>query len=308
MAAPQLPPELQLEFDAAAFAFAVALHAKDHEKALEIIKDLNKRMFEWQASRKTRYHKGYPLHNIGYTLVQMGSPYEALRYFILAYIEDVISEDVGDEDKADATPAGQTLHESYQIKAELLQKLKEIARDAKRRNMEMRDPEDLLDALAHGRPLEVVFYDVGGVVRVEAPKREPGQFKSRWGERVFIGGSYQMVSDLNHIKQLVAERGYDPIIAWDFIIPSGLTRHHSLMLLHECKYAIFEVTQIAGQLIEIERSRDYEVIALALCQGRGQIGDMLATSFNSAGIPLKRYDALQRLRDHINEFLPRLKS
>jgi hypothetical protein len=38
----------------------------------------------------------------------------------------------------------------------------------------------------------------------------------------------------------------------------------SLLLLHTCKFAIFEVSSPAGQLMEIERTIDYETDAMCL--------------------------------------------
>jgi len=79
------------------------------------------------------------------------------------------------------------------------------------------------------------------------------------------------------------------------------------MLLHECKYAIFDLSQEAGQLMEIERVRDYNVRTLAVYQaigGEPKITEMLKALLNSMNIPIKPYRDSPELGNHINSFLP----
>jgi len=53
-----------------------------------------------------------------------------------------------------------------------------------------------------------------------------------------------------------------PIVALDFEMSKDKTREETLRLLHNCAYAIFDMTSAAGQLIEVERARDYGTISL----------------------------------------------
>ncbi len=97
------------------------------------------------------------------------------------------------------------------------------------------------------------------------------------------------------------------MVASDFEIPEDLVHHHSLMLLHECKYAIFDLSQEAGQLMEIERVRDYGVTPLAVYQATGgepKITEMLKALLNSMRIPTKPYRDFPELNQHISSFLP----
>lgn len=108
---------------------------------------------------------------------------------------------------------------------------------------------------------------VAGRVPLVSPKRAsvddiPGSYKNR----IFIGGDYknQLVVILE-IAKFVRDnlgRHFVPIVATDFEIPDGKERDYCLRLLHNCKFAIFELTSMAGQLIEVERAKDYGTICL----------------------------------------------
>jgi class 3 adenylate cyclase/tetratricopeptide (TPR) repeat protein len=82
----------------------------------------------------------------------------------------------------------------------------------------------------------------------------PGKYE----DRVFIGGNYDWMPVLREIGKYTEENGFQPILAYDFKIENDI-HHFDLRLLHQCKYAIFDETHPAGELMEIERSKDYEV-------------------------------------------------
>lgn len=96
----------------------------------------------------------------------------------------------------------------------------------------------------------------------------PGTYDSR----VFIGGNYQSIKDLRDIKEAVYNLGsiFVPILPYDdFEIPPGQVYATDLRLLHNCKYAIFEVTHPGGELFEIARCAEYRVTTLLVYQARG---------------------------------------
>lgn len=96
----------------------------------------------------------------------------------------------------------------------------------------------------------------------------PGAYDSR----VFIGGNYESISDLRDIRDAVfkLQAGFIPILPHDdFQIPPYQIYEWDLRLLHNCKYAIFEVTHPGGELFEIARCGDYKVITLLVYQARG---------------------------------------
>ena len=67
------------------------------------------------------------------------------------------------------------------------------------------------------------------------------------------------------IKEVVVRLGYEPVIIDEIDVSGDLIHHHSLMYLHTCKFAIFETTSPGGQLMEVERARDYDIKPLLVC-------------------------------------------
>lgn len=308
---PTLSSDLQEKVDSVALSYEPAIQAGKYEGAFEAYEELYKLLLTKQPLGG-RYHKGYPLHNMGYILLLQGKQNEALHYFTLAYVEDLLSENKGEEDKADQTPAGRALLQAYLIKEELLRRLKRIVQEKKERSCVVSDPEKVLKELAQLKdPQTFVASMAEAQPEVPKVKRQPGNFEKGWHERVFVGGSYKEIAIINRIKKHIASKGYEPVVASDFETPPDLIHHHSLMLLHACKYAIFDLSQEAGQLMEIERVRDYEVGTMAVYQAiQGQpprITEMLKSALKSRDIPLKSYeDTEKELRAHIDSFLPNL--
>jgi len=85
---------------------------------------------------------------------------------------------------------------------------------------------------------------------------------------VFIGCNYvEDKSILDELKEAVKNvkvnnESFIPIVAKDIFEDIDLTEIHeeSLRLLHNCGFAIIDITNPAGQLMELERARDYGVI------------------------------------------------
>lgn len=90
--------------------------------------------------------------------------------------------------------------------------------------------------------------------------------------RVFIGGNYLSIKSIRDVKDAVYRLNADfiPILPYDdFQIPPGQVYDTDLRLLHNCKYAIFEVTNPGGELFEIARCAEYKVNTLLVYQARG---------------------------------------
>jgi hypothetical protein len=302
-----LPPELNQRFQGMALANESLMLSRQFEQAREGFQKIYDLLL--QQPPDGRYHKGYPLHQIGITWVLSGKPQDALIYFILAYVEDLLSQEEGQEDKADEMPAGKTLRQSYGVREDALSELKGLVRETKREKRVIHDPKVLFDQLARGRePQEVVGPRERPEVAIET--RKPGQFKSDWERRVFVGGNYRdQLAILNEIKVLVRSLGYDPVLPLDFVIPNARVHHHSLMLLHECSKAIFEISSEAGQLMEIERLRDYQITPLIVYQSSAgeeppKVTEMLRALLASLGFEAKPYASLEELRTLIGDYLP----
>jgi hypothetical protein len=297
-----LPPDLNQRFEGMALANQSLMLAQRYDEARRGFQEIYELLLKEQPTG-ARYHKGYPLHQIGMTFILAGKAPDALRYFILAYIEDLLRQKEGEEDKADEMPASKNLRGVYRVRESALDQLKDIVRHKKKMEEVIRDPSIIFDELARGRPTPEVAKPTE-TPDVSEKRRKPGKFESDWERRVFIGGSYQKhYSEINQIKKICKELVYDPVIAFEFETPDDKIHHHALMLLHECSKAIFEVTEHIGQLMEIERLRDYQVDALIVCQVNAPLSEMLVALLGSEGFEVERYSRPEELDRLVRGFL-----
>ncbi|GEM_PF-5796346 len=134
------------------------------------------------------------------------------------------------------------------------------------------------------------------------------QISGAYEQRVFIGGNYDSMPVLREIEKFVREFEFFPILAHDCEMASSELHDQTLLLLHSSKYAIFEATRPSGELMELERIRDYGTIALLVYQVKsgdemtvvpGQISQMLATT----SVARIGYPDFATLRRHIQRFL-----
>jgi len=217
-------------------------------------------------------HKGTPYHMIGVCYTGLNEHNEALKYILLAYIEDTLNSNFDNETEADGTPAGQMLLNYYFVSPEFLVTIKKYVYQLKKSGKwtSTFNPEEILDIILHKcsvSPEELIFKlpEVSQTSIPETPQSEEFGFPEPWEKRVFIGGSYQThMAVLRYIEKVVESLGFKPVVAFDVQMPKDLTHHHTLLLLHTCKYAIFEISSPAGQYMEIERTIDYETKSLLL--------------------------------------------
>ena len=128
------------------------------------------------------------------------------------------------------------------------------------------------------------------------------------GQGICRGSYSEHIAEISRIGDICAKLGFDPIIASRFETPSDKVHHHSLMLLHECRTAIFEVSDDVGQLMEIERLRDYQVSALMLCQkDKTRLSAMLKTLFDSSECQFRQYGTVEEMENHVKRFLKEVK-
>lgn len=95
----------------------------------------------------------------------------------------------------------------------------------------------------------------------------PGTYENR----VFVGGNYDSMSRLRNVKSAIfaVKPGFVPILPFDdFQLSRGEIHDWDLRLLHNCKYAIFDVTDPRGELMEIERCAEYKLLTLLLYDSR----------------------------------------
>lgn len=305
MAYPTLPEEAQKELDNVAGKYSFFIHTQQYSEAQNIITDLFSKMLSWQKQYGQRFHKGYPLHNIGYALYLQNKHEEALEYFILAYIEDLLSAD--NEDDADSTPAGQTLLLAYKFTPELLQILKRRVKELKELDRIPLQPEEVV------RELEESKIDYKAEIKIEIFKREEARlkrftiFESSWEERCFVGGSIGSDFIIRSIADIVKRLGYDPIVCSDFDKPEGLTLHDKcLVLLHNCKYAVFDIAEQTGQLMELERVFDYGIKTLVIWPKNKDKGitQMLKSQIGFRKVAHGSYEKIEDWESILKNFLP----
>ena len=100
--------------------------------------------------------------------------------------------------------------------------------------------------------------------------------------RVFIACSYEWpwIKIIEEMRRVVEKCAYQPIIAHDFDIPRGATRHFCNTLMDLCNTAIFEVTDRSGQYMELENAHHIQNISKTLCvyQENAIISEMVTSS------------------------------
>jgi len=294
-----VPQELGEKCQGMALANESLMYSRQYEAAFEGFKKIYELLIRNQPDGG-RYHKGYSLHQMGTTQLLAQKAGEALRYFTLAYIEDLLT--FGK--KADELPAAKNLRMIYKVQGSALSELKRIVEQKKSCGQLVQNPNDVFEELARGRTVQTVVQPQEQRPDIGREKRKPGKFESDWRERVFIGGCYSThLSELNQIRKVCLEKRHDPVLAWEFETPQGKIHHHALMLLHECSKAIFEVSHEAGQLMEIERLRDYGIKPLIVCQKGAHLSQMLEELVLMQTYSINRYSQSQELEKLVEDYL-----
>jgi len=220
-------------------------------------KDLELR-YKSQKRQGKRVHKGKPYFNLGLCFLyeERLDQNQAVYNLLLAYIEDLISS--GDfPETAESLGAARALRQGLQFDPKVMSEIRRYPLEFPKEDREkLRDPKAVLacvmdESITQGSLAKLCQQ------KVLFPRKVPVNIN--WSNRVFIGGNYSAnFGSLLKMKQVVLRKGLEPVVADDYVRPEEQTNHDfCLMLLHTCKYAIFDVTMAGGQLIEIERSRDY---------------------------------------------------
>lgn len=112
--------------------------------------------------------------------------------------------------------------------------------------------------------------DDGTALEIRALKEEFYKQQRKTSElrdkAVFIGGNYaKNESELDTLSEKLEDIGMIPVNASEVDSVQDPDRIHeeSLRLLHNCKYAVIDVSDAAGQFLELERARDYGVVTYA---------------------------------------------
>jgi hypothetical protein len=219
-----------------------------------------------QTEAKRPIHKGAPLHNLGLSLYGQGRIEEAIRSFLLAYVEDSLDCAHGSENESDTKPAAAVLRDLLRANPVVLEEVKKVSREEKETGRWDRvfDPDALLSRVF--KALKLSGRDLKSQTRRKTNLIDPASVihLDEVDRRVFIGSDYdQHSAAIAVIRTVVDRRGYIPVVAYELDLPKKRTHYYSLLLLHSCRYAIFDITSYAGQMMELERCIDYE--ARVLC-------------------------------------------
>jgi hypothetical protein len=182
---------------------------------------------------------------------------------LLAYVEDVLSAGERFPETAESLAAAMMLRHVLQFDPIVLKLIREYlslpVSFLGQKAETILDPSIVLTRIM--KVQGITEKSLGGLCQQKAliPRKVPTSIN--WSRRVFIGGNYSAnFGSLLKMKQILLRRGLEPVVADDYVRPEGQTnRDYCLMLLHTCKYAVFDVTMAGGQLVEIERTRDYGV-------------------------------------------------
>lgn len=204
------------------------------EPAFEMWNDLYNEVLKRQPENK-RYHKGGEVHNMGISKYLSISPLDSLKYFMLGYIEDVLSTKTESGAKPEDAPGAQNLKNLFELKDKHFQLLRRLVSEAINEKGVVRDPQYVLDKL----PAYTEKEEMERKAKKFSPVLRPNRYliskiPGEWEKRVFIGGSYERLYVLNWIALAVIKKGYTPIAALEFQSQAGLSTHnHALLLLHK---------------------------------------------------------------------------
>ncbi len=275
MSSSEIPDEIVPRLDELRTAAAVAFQLQNWAIAAERLDATYRFLLEQQQRLATRFHKGWELHNGGVAYLNFQRFADGVRRIILAYVEDALSADTGEEAHADRGTAGFVLG-GLGVQPRLLDSIRSVAREMKESRAGVPgDPEFVLaraldDLSIPGVTLDQELARRAAEDAASRPKRTIVGVTSPFERRCFVGGNYFIGGpNLEEIRRSVVSSEFDAILVDDFDIPSDRVHHDSLLLLHLCTRAIFEITVPAGQLMELERCRDYNIRPLS-CATRDQ--------------------------------------
>jgi hypothetical protein len=222
-------------------------------------KDLDLR-YKIQGKGK-RIHKGKPYYNLGlcFLFEEKWDLNQAVYNLLLAYIEDVVSAK-DSPDTAESLGAARLLRHDLRFDPKVISKIRMHLATF---SQEVRDPRDVLESVMKDQSITETSLGLLCTRKIVVPRKVPlgAPTNVNWPKRVFVGGNYSAnFGSLLKIKQILLRKGFEPVVADDYVHSGEQSnRDFCLMLLHTCRYAIFDMTTAGGQLIEIDRARDYGI-------------------------------------------------
>jgi len=304
-----LTPELLPRYQQIELEGQIAFYQERYADAVGIFRQAHQFMLNAQTQLDRGIHKGSVLFFLGIALLGTGDNFQALRNVLFAYVEDTLGTPADFEDDADRAPAARFLSDSFVIQLRLFREIKSASRRIKENAqswLHTFSPEPILT-----EALSQLGIDQSNILSLCQRQNltlgpAPLGFPQPRERRVFIGTNYDTHSHLIPEMRLAAiMRNYVPVAARDVIVPPNANVHDiSLVLLHTCGWAIFDVTQPAGQFMEIERARDYGVRVLLTRSDPVSHPPHVSQMISSLGYPLQTYRDMSSLRQLVINFLP----
>lgn len=246
---------------------AVALQSGNYKEARRIFEENYAMLCSAQSEFKKPFHKGDVLFNLGLAFFYLKDYDNAIKNFLLAYIEDTLSSKEDYEDNADRAPAAQILRDVYIFDLRVLREIKKLVRKTKLDKLleKATEPEKILQTV-----VELLKIDLEHLSKLAERLPEIGKpvlgFPQPRELRVFIGTNYDvnvgaipLVKDGIRRKNQVDKKNYVGVAVLDLSVPSNVIHDVSLALLHTCYYVVIDVSHPGGQFVEIERIRDYGI-------------------------------------------------
>lgn len=302
----EFPSDLSTKYQEVEQLFYGLLQEGQFDKARKSWESLYKIFLEKQIELGYRLHKGGILHNLGVTALLINDLEQSFKNFVLGFAEDVASEEQGFAGEAEGAPGAQNLKNFFGVDSDLFRKIREIVLKALVEGT-FNDPRIIFKEF-----LNTQFNQNPVKSKVETLKRTPfvihkkysiNRIPGEWNKRIFVGGNYSgsRISNLFEIKKAVEKNGYVPIIALEFNDQDPPIHDHSLLLLHSCKYAIFDVSADSGYLMEVERTLDYRTITLLIYE---EIPEYRMTAMiTSLGKKLNKFSNKEELNRLVEDFL-----
>ena len=144
----------------------------------------------------------------------------------------------------------------------------------------------------------------------------PKALKGERGQRVFVGGHYDFMPTLRHIADCVSEirradgSRFIPVIPYFHDIDPHKVMEEDRQMVRDCGHAIFEVSDLGGQLIEMEESLRINLRSLLVYAVREDTGlepERGRLTITTCGHPFTSYVTTDELRTKIRSFLLELK-
>jgi tetratricopeptide (TPR) repeat protein len=296
-----------------------AITKQAYDEAIEQYSEWVELLFNYQNIREERVHKGHPLFHLGLIYLKKNNFPKAIQYILQSYIEDVITS--RKPTHIEATSSYKTLIK-LGMGYDLLQNIQEWIYSQKEDEKKLFSPEELVNrffkeekaALPKAIPPEK-DRAIAEIEDVVTERKSIDNLPGIYSKRVFIGGSYgsDYQGKLRDISQFVKSLGFEPVIMLDYDPPrdsegKALLNIHdfAVLLVHMCNYAIFELSEAAGQYNEIEWSiRFLRKSTWGVCEQGKKVSTMVTDLFSESGEDIFYYSSSSSMKDHIRSKLCR---